>query len=177
MGCRPWQPVAALPSSYSFKVGLWLCGVRVCPTLVPWEARTYRQQGPATVFRSLQNLPKDSLQVEANEPSLTLRREQLSLQYAIKLQANPRNPAYAAVFEPKYEALFGVKPSCIPPFGIRIASALRSVNPHNIPISKITVPPVAPWTLAKPRVLLDLHHATAKGSTTPEIYLSKSVKL
>jgi ribonuclease HI len=117
--------------------------------------------------------PIDSLQVEANEPSLTLRREQLSLQYAIKLQANPRNPAYAAVFEPKYEALFGVKPSCIPPFGIRIATALRSVNPHNIPISKITVPPVAPWTLAKPRVLLDLHHATAKGSTTPEIYLSK----
>ena len=45
--------------------------------------------------------PIESLQVEANEPSLGLRREQLSLQYALKLKANPNNPAYTAVFNPK----------------------------------------------------------------------------
>mgnify|MGYP003492452020 FL=1 len=117
--------------------------------------------------------PIDSLQVEANEPSLTLRREQLSLQYAVKLQANPKNPAYSAVFEPKYEPLFGAKPRSIPPFGIRIATALHSVNPHNIPICKFAIPPAPPWTLTKPTVLLDLLSATTKGNTAPEIYLSK----
>ena len=117
--------------------------------------------------------PIDSLQVEANEPSLTLRREQLSLQYAARLQVNPKNPAYSAVFEPKYEPLFGAKPRSIPPFGIRIATALHSVNPHNIPICKFAIPPTPPWTLTKPTVLLDLLSATTKGSTAPEIYLSK----
>ena len=86
--------------------------------------------------------PIDSLQVEANEPSLTLRREQLSLQYATKLQANPKNPAHSAVFEPKYEPLFSAKPRSIPPLGIRIAAALQSVIPHNVSVCKFVTPPL-----------------------------------
>ena len=35
-----------------------------------------------------------SLYVEADEPSLYPRREKLSLQYAIRLAANPSNPAH-----------------------------------------------------------------------------------
>jgi hypothetical protein len=48
--------------------------------------------------------PVDSLQVEANEPSLELRRDKLSLQYAIKLYSNRSNPAFDSVFHPKYRA-------------------------------------------------------------------------
>ena len=38
------------------------------------------------------------LYVEADEPSLYSRREKLSLQYAIRLAANPSNPAHEVTF-------------------------------------------------------------------------------
>ena len=43
--------------------------------------------------------PIPSLQAEAYEPPLHIRRKQLSLQYAIKLSSNPQNPAYKCVFD------------------------------------------------------------------------------
>ena len=42
------------------------------------------------------------LNVEADEPSLWLRRETLSLQYAIRLAANPSNPAFEVTFPPQF---------------------------------------------------------------------------
>ena len=44
--------------------------------------------------------PVASLYVEADEPSLYSRREKLSLQYAIRLAANPSNPAHEVTFPP-----------------------------------------------------------------------------
>ena len=46
-----------------------------------------------------------SLNVEAEEPSLTTRREKLSLQYAIRLAENPSNPAHEVTFPSKYTDL------------------------------------------------------------------------
>ena len=45
-----------------------------------------------------------SLYVEVDEPSLYSQREKLSLQYAIRLPANPSNPAHEVTFPP---ILFG----------------------------------------------------------------------
>ena len=42
--------------------------------------------------------PATSLYVEANEPSFYLHRENLSLQYAVRLAANQRNPAFEVSF-------------------------------------------------------------------------------
>ena len=50
--------------------------------------------------------PVASLYVEADEPSLTSRREKLSLQYAIKIAENPSNPAHEVTFPPKYTDLY-----------------------------------------------------------------------
>ena len=50
--------------------------------------------------------PVASLYVEADEPSLTSRREKLSLQYAIRLAENPSNPAHEVTFPPKYTDLY-----------------------------------------------------------------------
>ena len=47
-----------------------------------------------------------SLYVEADEPSLYSRREKLSLQYAIRLAANPSNPAHEVTFPPNYVDLY-----------------------------------------------------------------------
>ena len=54
-----------------------------------------------------------SLCVEPDELSLYLRREGLSLQYAIRLAANPSNPAHEVSFLQKYVDLYEKKSKSI----------------------------------------------------------------
>ena len=72
--------------------------------------------------------------MEADEPSLYSRREKLSLQYALRLAANPSNPAHEVTFPPNYVNLYEQKPKGIKSFGIRILPLLESANikPQNI---------------------------------------------
>src|SRR4029077_13628840 len=46
--------------------------------------------------------PIESLQVEANEPPLSIRRNRLAVQYAIKIKSNSTHPTYPSIFYPKY---------------------------------------------------------------------------
>ena len=50
---------------------------------------TVHNQGLRLALGAFRTSPVSSLNVEADEPSLWLRREKLSLQYAIRLAANP----------------------------------------------------------------------------------------
>ena len=50
--------------------------------------------------------PCPSLSVEANEPPLNLRRQKLSVQYALRLSSNYQNPAYNVVFNRKFGRFF-----------------------------------------------------------------------
>ena len=72
--------------------------------------------------------PVASLYVEADEPSLYSRREKPSLQYAIRIAANPSNPAHEVTFPSKYVDLYEQKPKAIKSFGIRISPLLASTN-------------------------------------------------
>ena len=65
--------------------------------------------------------PVASLYVEADEPSLYSRREKLSLRYALRLAANPLQPAHEVTFPPNYVDLYERKPKAIETFGIRIS--------------------------------------------------------
>jgi len=47
---------------------------------------------------AFRTFPVASLHVEAGEPPLELRRQQLCLQYICKLRSNPCNPAFNNVF-------------------------------------------------------------------------------
>ena len=87
--------------------------------------------------RQFQCVPVASLYVEADEPSLTTRREKLSLQYDIRLAENPSNPAHEVTFPPKYTDLYESKPNFIKSFGVRILPLLESanINPKNIDIN------------------------------------------
>ena len=49
-------------------------------------------QGLRLALGAFRTSPVASLYVEADEPSLYSRREKLSLQYAVRLAANPSNP-------------------------------------------------------------------------------------
>ena len=57
--------------------------------------------------------PVASLYVEPDEPSLYARREKLSLQYAIRLAANPSNQTHKVTFLPNYVDLYEQKPKAI----------------------------------------------------------------
>ena len=57
-------------------------------------------QGLRLAFGALE-LPLLLVYVEADELSLYSQREKLSLQYAIRLAANPSNPAHEVTFPPK----------------------------------------------------------------------------
>ena len=84
---------------------------------------TVHHQGLRLALGAFRTSPVESLYVEAEEPSLYLRREKLTLQYAIRLAANPSNPAHKVTF-PLYisdELLqrYESKPNAIRSFGLR----------------------------------------------------------
>ena len=64
---------------------------------------TVHNQGLRLALGAFRTSPVSSLNVEADEPSLWLRREKLSLQYAIRLAANPTNPAFEVTFPPQFQ--------------------------------------------------------------------------
>ena len=106
--------------------------------------------------------------MEADEPSLYSRREKLSLQYAIRLAANPSNPAHEVTVPPNYVNLYEQKPKAIKSFGIRISPLLESaiIKPQNI--EKHFTPNIPAWCMKPPKILFDLHSGK-KSESNPQI--------
>ena len=75
-------------------------------------------QGLRLSLGAFRSSPVESLYVEAHEPPLEIRRDKLALQYVLKLKANPENPAYDVVFNPKQQELYKDKESATDSFGI-----------------------------------------------------------
>ena len=98
-----------------------------------------------------------SLYVEEDEPSLYSRREKLSLQYAVRLAANPSNPAYEVTFPPNYVDLYEQKPKAIKSFGIRISPLLETANIKLQNIEEHFTPNIPAWCMKPPEILFDLH--------------------
>ena len=84
-------------------------------------------QGLQLALGAFRTSPVASLYVEAGL-SLYSRREKLSLQYALRLAANPSNPAHEATFPPNYVDLYEQKPKAIKSFVIKISPLLESAN-------------------------------------------------
>ena len=103
--------------------------------------------------------------MEADEPSLYSIREKLSLQYAIRLAANPSNPAHEGTFPPNYVDLYEQKPKAIKSFGIRISTLLESANIKPQNIEKHFTPA---WCMKPPEILFDLHSGE-KSESNPHI--------
>ena len=73
--------------------------------------------GLANRVGAFRTSPAQSLYVETHEPSLTIRRLKLSLNYVLKLRSLLENPAYSCVFkfQPKNIKLFEEAESNVPP--------------------------------------------------------------
>ena len=106
--------------------------------------------------------------MEADEPSLFSRREKLSLQYAIRLAANPSNPAHEVTFPPNYVDLYEQKPYSIKSFSIRISPLLESANIKPQNIEKHFTPTIPAWCMKPPEILFDLHSGK-KSESNPHI--------
>ena len=122
---------------------------------------TVHHQGLRLALGAFRTSPVETLYVEAEEPSLYLRREKLTLQYAIRLAANPSNPAHKVTFPPYISdellQLYESKPNAIRSFGLRVAPLLTSAKIKQDKIEKHSVSEIPPWCIRKPSVNLTLH--------------------
>ena len=91
-------------------------------------------QGLRLSLGAFRSSPVESLHVEAHEPPLEIRREKLALQYILKLKANPGNPAYDLVFNPKYQIIYADKESATDSFRIHCKKLLIINSIPNVPI-------------------------------------------
>ena len=121
-------------------------------------------QGLRLCSGAFRTSPIESLQVETGEPSLETRRLKLSLQYYMKMKANPENPAYSCVVNPEYKRLFNNKPGTIPPLGIRLQPHLEDMEVELDAISVVRPPECPPWLLQQPNILFNLSDLR-KGDT------------
>ena len=115
--------------------------------------------------------PAQSLCVKANELPLRLRREKLALQFATKIAANPNNPVYETIFNPRYVDLFARKSRVIPTFGIHIKESLEELDFDPYITAKFEFPETPPWTYPTAMVNFTLSYAK-KDQTDPPKYRS-----
>ena len=125
-------------------------------------------KGLILAFGAFRTSPVASLYVEADEPSLYSQREQLSLQYAIILAANPSNPAHEVSFPPNYVDLYEQKPIAIKSFGIRISPILEPANIKPQNVEKYFTPNIPAWCVKHSDILFDLHSGK-KSESNPHI--------
>ena len=133
-------------------------------------------QGLRLCSGAFRTSPIESLQVETGEPSLETRRLKLSLQYYMKMKANPENPAYSCVVNPEYKRLFNNKPGTIPTLSIRLQPHLEDMEVELDAISVVRPPECPPWLLQQPNILFNLSDLR-KGDTCPLVFQSMLLEL
>ena len=116
--------------------------------------------------------PVESLQTEANEPSLALRRNRLSNLYSLKLKSNVHNPAHKRTFSPQYQPLFQRKPTTIPTFGIRSLKRLQDLPIDLSTIAAYKLPSMPPWLYRMPTLCFSQH--TGNKTNTNPAFLKQS---
>ena len=105
--------------------------------------------------------------METNEQLCLSFGEKLSLQYVIRLAANPSNPAHKVTF-PQNVDFYEQKPKAIKSFGIRISPLLESANIKPQNIEKHFTPNIPAWCMKPPEILFDLH-SWKKSESIPRI--------
>ena len=122
---------------------------------------TVHHQGLRLALGAFRASPVESLYVEAEEPSLYIRREKLALQSAIRITANPSNPTFKITFVPHISQdiidLYDNKPNAIRSFSLRIAPLLISANINKEHIETHSVSEIPSWCIRKPTIDLSLH--------------------
>ncbi|KAG1672408.1 RNA-directed DNA polymerase from mobile element jockey [Nymphon striatum] len=133
-------------------------------------------QGLRLSLGAFRTTPAESLYVEAHEPSLYLRREKLSLQYACRLRANPENPCYDVTFHPNHRETFARRQNSIPTFGLRVLPLFEQIGLPLGNIARCVLPSIPPWTMYRPIINFSLT-GLKKGTTPSIVYLNKFLEV
>ena len=137
---------------------------------------TIHHQGLRLALGAFRTSPVESLYAEAGEPSLTLRRKKLSLQYATRISANSKNPARKVIFKPNYGAKFQQKPKEIKPIGLRLKDDLDTLHVNPRFILQNIEEEIPPWTYRSANVNISLSKLK-KSSNPPEIFKEEFSKI
>ena len=129
-------------------------------------------QGLRLSLGAFRSSPVESLYVEAHEPPLEIRRDKLALQYVLKLKANPENPAYDVVFNPKHKELYKDKESATDSFGIHCKKLLKEAKINVGEIAINSIPDVPIWD-SKPVTVDFTLSEFDKSSTSSTIFKSR----
>ena len=118
---------------------------------------TIHHQGLRIALGAFRTSPVQSLYVEAQEPSLALRRLKLTFNYLLKLKSLPNNPAFKCVFQYDFTDLFKDKPKKIPPLSVRMSDHLEQIKDDMDYITPYALTNIPLWSLNSPSVRLDLN--------------------
>ena len=140
------------------------------------QLNTIHNQGLRLSLGAFRTTPVLSLEAECGEPSLTLRREKLSLRYIARLSGNPENPNYKSLFYLKHRDLFERKPNVIKPITLRCSANLAKIGFDHKNTASFQYPETPPWTFHKFDVIFHLNQFP-KESTNPDLFLSEFRKL
>ena len=110
--------------------------------------------------------------VKAHAPPLEIRREKLALQYILKLKANPGNPAYNVVFNPKYQILYADKESATDSFAINCKKLLKKAKIDIGEIAINNIPDVPIWD-SEPVIVDFTLSEFDKSSTSSTVFKSR----
>ena len=117
---------------------------------------------------SFRTSPSVSLHTEAQELPLHLRRQKLSMQYALRVSTNSQKPTYSTIFYGKLGALFEKSPGVLPPFYTRVRPLLDKIN-VNIKNMDNHKQKILPYKMNQPKTNFDLSEYKKKG-TPPELF-------
>ena len=129
-------------------------------------------QGLRVSLGAFRSSPVESLYVEAHEHPLEIGRDKLALQYILKLKANPENPAYDVVFNPKHQELYRDKESATDSFGIHCKKLLKEAKIDVGEIAINSIPDVPIWD-SKPVTVDFTLSEFDKSSTSSTIFKSR----
>jgi ribonuclease HI len=121
--------------------------------------------------------PVESLYVLADEPPFSIRRDKLALQNITKLAASPNNPTFSSIFPSIFQANPPLPTKLTPPLSTRIAPLLSTILPQTLQILPYIVPPIPPWIIHTPQLILDTQLLTSKISLSPEIINSRFLEI
>ena len=120
--------------------------------------------------------PARSLEVQAGVLPLKLRREQLALQYILKLRANPNNPAYKCIFHRELTQPSARRYKTIPTLRERLEESLSQSNINFENISTIQLPDTPPWSFDPIYTYWNLA-LNLKSDTCPTVYKSEFYRI
>ena len=133
-------------------------------------------QGLRICLGAFRTSPVQSLYVEAGEPSLSIRRTRLAMNYVLKLKSDPHNPAYKCVFNPNFVKEFEYNTFAIPPLSLRIHPHIQAAGINLDCIEEKCLPCTPPWCLPTPEILFDLTEFK-KGEIANTVFQQRLYKI